>query len=89
MKSRVLGNILCDLDLLDLGVKVKSCIFLVMHPLNHWPLQLQTLQVHRSHDVEGNASCDLDLGSGSNQIFLVNALPPKPLDIEASNFAGA
>ena len=24
-----------------------------------------------------------------NQIFLVNAFPPKPLDIAASNFAGA
>ena len=48
-------------------------------------------------DVEGNASFDLDLGSSfvldlgsrSNQIFLVNAFPPKPLDIAASNFAGA
>ena len=27
--------------------------------------------------------------SRSNQIFLVNAFPPKPLDIAASNFAGA
>ena len=42
-----------------------------------------------SHDVEGNASCDIDLVSRSNQIFLINALPPKPLDIEPSNFAGA
>ena len=25
----------------------------------------------------------------SNQIFLVNAFPSKPLDIAASNFAGA
>ena len=33
-------------------------------------------RLHRSHDVEGNALCDL----GSTQIFLVNA---------ASNFAGA
>ena len=51
-----------------------------MHLLNHWPQQLQTLQVHRSHDVEGNAS---------NQILLVIAFPPKMLDIAASNFAGA
>ena len=29
------------------------------------------------------------MGSGSNQIFLVNAFPPKSLDIAASNFAGA
>ena len=35
----------------------------------------------RSHDVEGNASCDLDLRSRSNQIFLVNAFSPKPLNI--------
>ena len=27
-------------------------------------------------------------GSRSNQIFLVNAFPPKLLDIAASNFAG-
>ena len=60
-----------------------------MHLLKHWPKQLQTLQAHRSHDVEGNASCDLDLGSRSNKIFLVNAFPPKPLDIAASNFAEA
>ena len=83
--SRVLGNFLCDLDP---KVKVK-CIFLVMHLLNHWPKQLQTLQVHRSHDVEGNASYELDLGSRSNQIFLGNAFPLKPLNIAASNFAGA
>ena len=39
-------------------------------------------------DVEGNASCDIVLGS--NQIFLVNAFPfpLKPMDIAASNFAG-
>ena len=37
MMSRVLGNILCDLDPLDLGVKAKLCIFLVMHLLYHWP----------------------------------------------------
>ena len=60
-----------------------------MHLLNHWPYQFQTLQVHRSHDVEGNASCDLDIGSRFNQIFLANAFPPKPLDIAASNFVGA
>ena len=47
------------------------------------------MQVHRLHDVEGNASCDLDLGQGQIKIFLVNALPPKPLDIDASNFADA
>ena len=41
-----------------------------------------------SQDVEGNASCDLDIRSRSNQIFLVNAFPLKPLDIVASNFAG-
>ena len=42
-----------------------------------------------SHDVEGNASCDLDPGPRSNQIFIVNTFPPKPLDIATSNFAGA
>ena len=57
-----------------------------MHLLYRCTLQLQTLQVHRSHDVEGNASCDLDLGLRSNQTFLVNAFPPKLLDIETSYF---
>ena len=46
-------------------------------------------KVHRSHDVEGNDLWDLDLGSRSNQIFLINAFPLKPFDIAASNFAGA
>ena len=40
-----------------------------------------------SHGTEGNASYDLDLGP--NQIFLLNAFPPQPLDIAAQNFAGA
>ena len=47
------------------------------------------MQVHSSHDVEGNASCNLDLGSRSNQIFLVNAFTPKLLDIATSNIASA
>ena len=50
-------------------------------------MYFQTLQVQRSHDIEGNASCDL--ASRSNQIFLVNAIPPKLLDIATSNFADA
>ena len=41
------------------------------------------ISIHRSHDVEGNTSCEIC------QIFLVNAFPPKPLDIAASNFTGA
>ena len=44
------------------------------------------MQVHRSNNVEGNASCDL--GSRLNKIFLVNSFPLKLLDIAASNFAG-
>ena len=45
------------------------------------------MQVHRSHAVQDNApSCDLDLASRSNQIFLENAFPPKLLAIAASNF---
>ena len=55
-------------------------------PLNHWPKRLQTLQLHRSHDVEGNALSDLDLGLRSNQIFLVNAFPLKLLGVATSNF---
>ena len=60
-----------------------------MHLLNHWPYQLQTLQVHRAHNVEGNDSCDLDPSFRSNQLLLVNAFPPKPLDIATSNCADA
>ena len=39
------------------------------------------MKVHRSHDVEGNTLCNLELGSRSNQFFLVNTFPPKLLDI--------
>ena len=45
------------------------------------------MQVHRSHNVEDNVSCDFGLGSRVNQIFLVNRFPPKPLDIAISKFA--
>ena len=55
--SRVLGNISCDFD-----PPFPNNVFLVMYFLNHWPEQLQALQVHSSYDVEDNASCDLDLG---------------------------
>ena len=41
-----------------------------------------------SHDVEGNASCDLDRVKVKSN-FLVNAFPPKRFDIAALNFAGA
>ena len=61
----------------------------MMYFLVNTSKQLQTFQVHRSLDVEGNASCDLNLGSMSNQIFPVNAFPPKPLDIATLNFSGA
>ena len=55
------------------------------------PLAVVTsnLQVHRAHDVVDTALFYRDLGLRSNQIFLVNAFPPKPLDISTSNFRGA
>ena len=97
--SRVLGNILCDQG------QGQIMYFLVMHLLMGcsniklcWCIGHMMLRVLGKilcdldpfdHDVEGKASCDLDLGSRSNQIFLVNAFPPTPLDIAASNFAGA
>ena len=61
--------------------------------LNRWTYQLQTLQVHRSHDVDvpGNVLCDLTKVKVNGQImdFLVNKSPPKPLDMSTSNFADA
>ena len=53
-------------------------------------LQLQTLQVHRSHDVEGTgkAMFCLTVMKWSDNVFLINA-PPKLLDIAISNFVGA
>ena len=43
--------------------------------------KLQTLQLHRSHDVEGTGiNCEI-LTQGQIMYFLVNASPPKPLDV--------
>ena len=40
--------------------------------------------------VLGNISCYLDLKvKGKIMNFVVNASPPKPLDVATSNFAGA
>ena len=58
--------------------------------LNRWTKQLQTLQVYRSHDVEGTGQFSRDLdtkGQGQIMFFLVNA-SPEPLDI-ATQIAGA
>ena len=60
-----------------------------MHLLNHWPQQLQTLQVHRSHGVEDNASCDLDLGVKVKSNISCKCISPKPLVKATSKFAGA
>ena len=66
--------------------------FLKMHfPLNRSTSQLQTLQVHRSYDVENTGQrfvFVLDI-KGEKMYFFVNASPPKPLEIAISNFAGA
>ena len=61
--------------------------------LNCWIYQSQTLQVHRSHDVEGTGLL-YDLYpkvkvKGQIMHFLVNASPPKMLDVPTSNVAGA
>ena len=50
--------------------------------------------MHRSQDVEGTGDvlCDLDPKvkvKGQIMYFLVNAPPPKRLDIATSNFADA
>ena len=77
--QKVLGNILCGLNP---NIKVKQCIFLQMQfLLNCWTYQLQTLQVHRSYDVEV-------LGNIQIIYFLVNASPPKLLHVETSKSAG-
>ena len=58
--------------------------------LTRWAYQFQTLQVHRSNDVYvlGNVLCDLTKVKINGQImlffFLVNAFPPKPLDMSTS-----
>ena len=74
---RELSTILCDLDL---GIKVKECIFLKIHLLlNHWMYLLQTLQVHRSHHVEGTGQIFCDIGhkvKGQIVYFPVNASLP-------------
>ena len=44
---------------------------------------MQTLQVHRSHDIEGTGQDVVCY------VFLVNASSPKLLDVATSNFAGA
>ena len=48
--------------------------------------QLQTLQVHKSHNVEGTGQ---HFVKGQIMYFLVNASTPKLFDISTSNFAGA
>ena len=61
--------------------------------LNCWTWQLQTLQVHRSFDVEDTGQCfafviDLRiLVKKELMYFFVNASPPKWLDVATSNFA--
>ena len=46
-----------------------------------------------SHDVEGSVSCGHDskvkVTRSNNIFFHVNVPPPKPLDRDISNFAGA
>ena len=94
--SRALGNISCDHDPLTLGSRPNNvfsckCISLTIGRSNFKLCRY----IGQAHDVEGIASCDLDpacdldSGSRSNQKFLVNAFPPKPLDIATSNFTGA
>ena len=60
--------------------------------LNRWTKQLQTLYVHRSYDVEGTRQHFVwwhwPKGKGQIMYFLVNATPPKPLDVATSNIAG-
>ena len=69
--------------------------FLLMHlQINLSTQKLQTLQVHRSHDVDGTGECSCYIGPKVKHhnlmmYFLVNASLPKELDIEISNFAGA
>ena len=58
--ARILGNISCDIDPLTLGSRSTNvfscnCISLAIGHSN-----FQTLQVHKAHYVEGNASCYLD-----------------------------
>ena len=62
--------------------------------LNRWTKQLKALQVHRSYGVEDTRQrfvLSLTKVKVKSEImyFLVNASPPKPLDVATSNFADA
>ena len=78
---------------LDPNVKCKIMYFLVHAcPQNRWMKQSQILHVLRSHDVVSTAQfCVLPLPQfgQSQRFFLVNASPPKPLDVAISNVAGS
>ena len=54
---------------------------------------LQTLQVHRSHDVDGTGQLFVlyfnQRVKGQIMYFLVNASSPKSLNVATLNFAGA
>ena len=64
-----------------------------MHRLiNFWKQRLQSLPVHRSHDVKvlGDVSYDLDpmvKVKGQIMYFLVNASPHNFFEVTTSNFA--
>ena len=61
--------------------------------LNRWTQHLQTLQVHRSHDIKGTGQCVFLLTQTLNvkvkKKILVNASPSKSLVVATFNFAGA
>ena len=70
---------------MTLKVKVKSILLVNDFPLYCWTKQLQTLQVHRSSDVEDTGP-KVEYKS-EIMYFLVNASPR--LDVAALNFADA
>ena len=62
--------------------------FLVNASSEPLDMQLQSLQVHRSHDMDGTGQ-HFVWGQGHKMYFLVNPSSPKLFDVATSNFAWA
>ena len=80
-----------DMASYDLGQGQIKYFLKMPFPLNRWTLQLQTLHVHRSYNVENTGqrfAFVLDI-KVEIMYFIVNASPPKPFEIATSNFADA
>ena len=71
-----------------LPYNVFSCKFISSQTVGSSNNKLHRCIGHMMWRVLGNILCDLE-GQGQIMYFLVNASPPKLLEVAASNFAGA